>query len=613
MTAIERTAYPTFNSYPLNQKELDSYYTPDKNEIDFVSGKLRQRKKEEEPDVVCTTNYEQYRFTMLVLLKCFQRLGYFPLLSSVSSKISDHIQQFLQIPENIPLNYKHSQVLYRHQAFIRSYLKVKPYSEGGKEAASKIATESAKVHNYPADIINHVLEELVRKQYELPAYSQIDRLVKHTRHRVNTGIFNHVYKQLPESLVNKLEKLTESGTRTAFNKVKELPKSTTITHFKSLLAHHEWLLSFGSMFSYLDGISQIKLKHFSGEAKSLDASDIRNITEAKRYTLIVCLINEMQKQAKDNLILMFIKTMKKIEWKAKKKMESLLDQGKEKTRNLLLLLSDIVTAFGKRTTKKEITLIRKLFSDHGGQDKILTDCEQAIAYHGESHLPLICQAFRGSRHALFSLIKSLDIKSCTQDNTLIKAKDFLLANEKSKKELLPAEIDISFAPKQWQKLILQKQGKERFYVRKYLEICVFVCLAYELKSTDLYVAGSDSYTDFRDQLLPWSECASMVEEYCHNLKIPENDNDVVTQLRDLLSNKAKKIDEQCPNIKELVIDEDGNPILKKRSKSKEENKELESLIKSRMPKRKLLDVLVNVNHHTGWASYARKLCMESVS
>jgi len=192
-------------------------------------------------------------------------------------------------------------------------------------------------------------------------------------------------------------------------------------------------------------------------------------------------------------------------------------------------------------------------------------------------------------------------ESCTQDNALIKAKDFILANAKSKKDLLPADIDIGFAPKQWQKLIIHKQGKERFYVRKYLETCVFLCLADELKATDLYVIGSDSYTDFREQLLPWSECASMVNEYCQNLNIPEGNNDVIVQLRQLLADRAKNVDQQYPNIKELVIDEDGNPVLKKRSKPKDTNNELESLIKSRMPKRKLIDVLVNVNHHTSWA------------
>lgn len=38
------------------------------------------------------------------------------------------------------------------------------------------------------------------------------------------------------------------------------------------------------------------------------------------------------------------------------------------------------------------------------------------------------------------------------------------------------------------------------------------------------------------------------------------------------------------------------------SKPFDYDSELESIIKARMPKRKLIDILVNVNHYTGWAT-----------
>jgi Domain of unknown function (DUF4158) len=175
MTAIERTAYPTFNILPLYQQELDEHYTPTNEEIHFIQNKLRRN-----PDSI-SSNYAQCQLNAITLLKCFQRLGHFPSLRTVPKMVVDHIRHHLQLDHSTSLWYKHSQVLYRHQAIIRTYLNVKSYLNGGKEIAAKIAIESAKVHNYPADIINCVLEELMHKRYELPAYSQIDRLVKQLR------------------------------------------------------------------------------------------------------------------------------------------------------------------------------------------------------------------------------------------------------------------------------------------------------------------------------------------------------------------------------------------------------------------------------------------------
>lgn len=597
MTAIERTAYPTFDTLPLIQQELDNHYTPTRDEIRFIQNKLRRTQKS------ISSTYTQHQFNAITLLKCFQRLGYFPSLRTIPRMIADHIRHCLQLDHSIPLGYKHSQVLYRHQAMIRMYLNVKSYLHGGKEFAFKIAMESAKIHNYPADIINRISEELMRNRYELPAYSQIDRLVKQSRHCANEEIFNRVYQQLPDEVKKKFDKLTIHATRTAYNKLKELPKSTTINHFKELLNHLTWLESFGSMTDYLSGISQIKLKHFAGEAKSLDASDMRDILEAKRYTLIACLIDNMQRQTKDYLVIMFIKHMRKIEEKAKQKLADLREENKEKTKNLLALLSDIVVTIGKKITPKRIKAVRKKISDHGGRENILSDCEQAIAYHTDNHLPLVWQSLRSSRQVLFSLLRTLNIQSSTQDDALIKAKEFLLSHANSKKEMLPGNIDMSFSPKQWQKLIIQKDGKHKWFVRRYFEACVFICLANELRATDLYVNGSASYTDFRDQLVPWNECELLVPDYCQNLNIAKNGKDAVIQLRKILNDKANQIDKRYPKIKELVIDENGVPILKKRHKAEDHHDyELESIIKARMPKRKLIDVLVNVNHYTNWAT-----------
>lgn len=71
--------------------------------------------------------------------------------------------------------------------------------------------------------------------------------------------------------MNKLDELflTKSGfSRTGYHALKRLPKSPAISHFKELLTHHDWLLSFGDTGKYLAEITKIKLQQFAAEAKS---------------------------------------------------------------------------------------------------------------------------------------------------------------------------------------------------------------------------------------------------------------------------------------------------------------------------------------------------------
>jgi hypothetical protein len=46
---------------------------------------------------------------------------------------------------------------------------------------------------------------------------------------------------------------------------------------------------------------------------------------------------------------------------------------------------------------------------------------------------------------------------------------------------------------------------------------LFSSLANALKFGDVAAWGSDAYADYREQLLPWSECEAQVDEYCREL------------------------------------------------------------------------------------------------
>jgi saccharopine dehydrogenase-like NADP-dependent oxidoreductase len=103
MTAIDRTAYPTFESLPLHQQELEDCYTPTQDELQFV--RKNQRRNPARKDSIST--FDQHYPNTIVMLKCFQRLGYFPSLRTIPKIIVDHIRKDLKIDASIPIEYKH--------------------------------------------------------------------------------------------------------------------------------------------------------------------------------------------------------------------------------------------------------------------------------------------------------------------------------------------------------------------------------------------------------------------------------------------------------------------------------------------------------------------------
>ena len=89
--------------------------------------------------------------------------------------------------------------------------------------------------------------------------------------------------------------------RTPYNQLKKLPKSATRNHLNELLVHQKWLETYGDVSHFLTGISNSLIEDFAREASCLDAAELKDITEAKRLTLLLCLIYSLHHSKKDKI------------------------------------------------------------------------------------------------------------------------------------------------------------------------------------------------------------------------------------------------------------------------------------------------------------------------
>ncbi|PPT90601.1 hypothetical protein XarbCFBP7409_21475, partial [Xanthomonas arboricola pv. guizotiae] len=99
---------------------------------------------------------------------------------------------------------------------------------------------------------------------------------------------------------------------------------------------------------------------------------------------------------------------------------------------------------------------------------------------------------------------------------LIDAIELILTQERSRSHWLDEAVDLAFTTQLWRKTIVHRTevgGEERIH-RRLFEVCVFSSLANELKSGDVAVRGSETYADYREQLLPWEQCEPLLEDYC---------------------------------------------------------------------------------------------------
>lgn len=593
MTDISRTAYPRFTRAP-SVKELREIYTPTSGDIAFVATRARGPSQ---------------KFALMILLKVYQRLHYFPDPQTIPGAVISHIRAVMKLPDDLVPDIAPA-TLYRYYMALREYLEITTYQ--GKQVrhvAARAMHQAAQVMNNPADIINAAIETLLNEHCELPAFSTLDRMARRIRTLVNGGIYQRILTRLSESERAALSALLQTNAEAAytpFTRIKEPPKSATLTHLDEWLSRLTWLQSLGNTQTWLEGIRSNKIIHLAEEAQSLPATDVADSLAPKRFALLVCLIHQATISTRDQIVEMFIKRMSKLTAKAKEELERLREEDRTTTERLIEVFTDVLQTNSEASDASTAgTSIRKVLDGAGGTARLLEQCEQVSAHHGDRYQPLVWRFYSSHRKALFRVIKTLDLSSTTSDQTLIEAMNFIIAHEHDPKKYLEATLDLSFASAKWQRTVMVRRKRKSWYIRQHLETCVFSYVAEELKTGDLCVAGSEQYADYRDQLLSWEECEPKVAEYCQRLNFPMTAEGFVEHLRTWLTEVAAEVDRTRPQNHELIINEKGEPALKRlRAKATPANlAQLEEALAERIPERHLLDALARIDHITNFTRH----------
>ena len=592
MTAIERTAYPQFKDRP-TRKTLTELYTPTPSEIQFARANTRN-----------PSNF----LSLVVLLKSFQRLGYFPAPADIPPAIIGHLKSCLNVGKRIELTLSTTS-LHRFQRLIRTYLNVQPYGIDAQQVATTALANAALIKDHPADLVNIAIEELVKSRYELPAFRTLDELAMTIRLRTHQQLFEQVCAQLSTADKAYLDQLLRPQSEDAemtLNLLKAPPKKATLTHLKELQAKYESLMSFAYAQRILADLPPAKIKYFAAQARVLDIAELAKVNPSKRYTFLVCLIYRAQVKSRDHLADMFIKRMLGIHNRAKTRLVELREQHLATTESMLSIFGEVLDASAQKPSPTALgKQVQGILNAHGGTEVLLGQCKQVSPYNTKNHLPLMWSFYVPYRKAIFRMVRSLNVQSTSQDQSLIEALHFLLENEDRRSQHLPAELDLSFISAQWRQLVYAHDGEKEVLVRRQLEVCLFSYLATELKTGDACVPGSENYADFRDQLLSWEECQPLLEQYCQELEIPSTPAGFVKHLKDQLTQFANEVDQICKDDPQITINPDNKPSLKRltaapRSKSAVQ---LEKKILEKLPERSVLDVLSNVQHWVNWTRH----------
>ncbi len=597
MPGIEDTAYPRFKKN-INQRDLEGIYTPTHEEVVYTQKKTKGK----------TAN-----LCFLTLLKTFQRLGYFVPIDDIPKKIIKHIAKKLHIRVIPDLSYyDESKTRYRHMSLIRSYLKIVPYGEESIAVIEKAIQDASLIKEDLADIINIAIEELVRHQHELPAFSALRRFAYKGRAMVNEKFYHQITRKLSKKDKIILDSLfvVEKGQRnSSWYTIKSEPKNLTLKNLKERIEYNAWLDQYATGINALNLIPDVKVKQFSSEAKSLNAPQMAKLKPYKKYALAITLITIQRAVGFDDQGEMLVKLITKIHGKGRDALKLQTEKNMDRTDNLVDTLHQILIAHYEHNSEIDRDIaINSIIGEN--KDKLINDCEEHALYAGKNYFPFLWRFQASNRVALFDIINFVKLVSSNQDKTLIKAIEFIKHHRTSKKAVIDLNKtdvtlpNLSWISERWQKAAfgqILKNEKPQRVNRQYFELCVFYYLMLGLKSGDICIDGSDKFSDYRSQLLSWSEYNQMISQYGQQVDLPIERKAFIYHVRSWLERIVQKVDGSFSK-NEYIRIENGKPITIKSSQSGSIDglKTLEAIIAERLEPVTILDVLNDTRKWLDW-------------
>jgi Tn3 transposase DDE domain/Domain of unknown function (DUF4158) len=600
------TAYPRFKSR-LSQSELEEFYTPSDTELMFCN---------------TATKSTTTRLGFAILLKTYQRLGYFVTSKQVPNSIIEHIAASLNEPcdkDNLG-EYDISQARRKHLSAVRNFLNVKPFGNDGKVLMQQTFSEAALTKEDVIDIVNVGIEILVRHHYELPAFDTLVREARLQRVTANQALFEKVHDGLAvegRGFIDQLFIVGNDPRRVSpWNDLKRDATKRTIDGMRDLLARYDSLMALSCHTDPLKTIPIIKVKQWALEGNSLDAASMVDMAAAKRYTVVLALIRQRLAIVSDDLCDIFCKQMRRVEHTAQDALEKYLKDNQEMTDEILRRFAFLETILSSGQSENEqLQSIRQAVTN---RPDLCEFSRLHAEYGGKNPFRFMRHYFKPRRAALLRILSKLRLVSTSQDAGFERSVAFMLENRqrhnewfefkaKSKATLTPN--DLAWIPERWWQLVTgetQHNAEATQINYRQFEVCVCWQMVLELKSGDMCVVGSDAYSDHRNELVPMEECERTRDEYGEEVGLPLKTEAFINHVRTLLTNAAVQADSTYQDNPCFKIT-DGRPKLLRQEKKPIPPgfKQLDEALTRKLDKLELslLDVLADTLQWIGWGRH----------
>lgn len=589
MPAIQDTAYPRFRS-DISVEELAVAYTPTAVERRWADKRVK---------------HPRQRYYLLLHLKVYQKLGYVIPTDQIPESLCELVAEAVSLNKSPSKRqvkaFDGSSTRRRHAVWIRDYRGTRLLADSDRQWLSIIAVKAAESKDILADIINILLEELVRHRFELPPFAVLVKTARSARKQLNDRCFQSIGAELTPEGQSQIDELLAStpAVLSGWQRLKREPRKPTNKEVRGYLQHLKWLKGLALALPGTQSVPDTKRRQFTHEARALNLAQMRRLPRQKRYALAVIFIRAQYAQALDDTAELLVRMMQQVENSAQLHLREYQLAHQDRADRLVGELKAVLQVL--ETEPGSVDAIRAALSDE--HQHLLVACDEHLAYAGNNYLPFMLRPFRAKRSLLYNCLSILELHSTSNDTVSVLLLQFLQRQRRVKEatinlaaeapDLAQQLVDAKWPPEKWRRLVFV-DSKLSVVDRKYFELAVFTLVKQELRSGDLAVRHSERYDDYREQLVDQDTFEEELPQYGQEVELPVESQLLCRHLKEQLTQISRSVDSAFPGNSEVAF-VDGRLSIKRANAMElpADWQALDDQITRRLGKTSILDVLVD--------------------
>ncbi|QBD75159.1 Tn3 family transposase [Ktedonosporobacter rubrisoli] len=490
-----------------------------------------------------------------------------------------------------------------HSSELLSYLGMRSFQASDLRALSKAAVTEANGTEKGEAIVAAMLTWLQQKRILLPATAMIERIALAARATARQQAYKSLTAGLDAACKIALEALLivkEEEKTSPFAWLRQWQEMPKLKNLTGILERLNTVRRLAVAPDREQRIHRARYMAIVREVAIMDAQHLSRQDEARRIASLIVFARETETLLIDAALAMAGKMIGTVFRSAEKShKEHLSERAKvlKKTSKTLLKLAKSVLAAHDTGGDTDSAIEKDIGWDRLAE--VVKAAEAAIQATRDDSLEDVLERHATIRRLAPLLLEHFTFCAATPGDPLLAALEMLRGMYATHRRVAKENLPVAFLQPKWKKLMWAAEVKKK---RQVWEVAVMVELRDRLAGS-IWVEGSRAFRPFDEYLLPKTVYIEKKEKGDLNLGIPTRFEDWRDQRMEALETRMKTVADlaESGQLPDAVLNEEGLSISPIKRSTPPEAEELSYRLYRMLPRVRITDLLMEVNHWTGFA------------